>query len=292
MPPATRPRRSLLYMPASNPRALEKAKTIPSDVLIFDIEDAVAPDAKPAARTAAVAAAGSKDYGKRELLIRVNGLDTAWCRDDVTSAATSGAAAIVLPKVNRADDVKTVADWLATAGAPPSMGIWAMMETPLGILNVREVAQSSPRLIGFCVGTADLAKDLHCAHPADRWPMLSAMQTCILTARAYDLLIVDGVHVDLADEKGLEAACRQGRALGFDGKTLIHPKQVPVANAIFGPGADEVEHARRMVAAFKEGRAKGKGLVVLDGKMVEALHVAEAERLLAQAEMIAEADGA
>lgn len=294
MPPSrpARPRRSLLYMPSSNARALEKAKTIAADALIFDLEDAVAPDAKPAARKAAVAAAGSKDYGRRELLIRVNSLETVWCKDDVMAAATSGATGIVLPKVNRPEDVKTVADWLATAGAPADMAIWAMMETPLGILNAREVAQSSPRLIGLAIGTADLSKDLHCAHPADRWPMLAAMQMCILAARAYGLLIVDGVHVDLSDDAGLEAACRQGRALGFDGKTLIHPKQVAVANAVYGPGADEVEHARRMVAAFKEARAKGQGLAVLDGKIVEVLHVAEAERLLAHAAMIAEADAA
>lgn len=287
-----RPRRSMLYMPASNARALEKAKTLAADGLIFDLEDAVAPDAKVAARKAACAAAGSKDYGRRELLIRVNGLDTEWCKEDVIAAAASGAAAIVLPKVNRADDVKVVADWLAAAQAPADMAIWAMMETPLGILNAREVAQSSPRLIGLCVGTADLSKDLHCAHPADRWPMLSAIQHCILVARAYGILILDGVHVDLNDDEGLDAACRQGRVLGFDGKTLIHPKQIGVANAVFGPGADEIDRARRMVAAFDEARARGQGLAVLDGKIVEVLHVAEAKRLLAQADMIAAMDAA
>lgn len=287
-PRPPRPRRSMLYMPASNSRALEKGKTVTADGLIFDLEDAVAPDAKMAARAAAVQAAGSKDYGRRELLIRVNGLDTAWGRGDVAAAATSGAAGIVLPKVNRADDVRVVADWLAAAGAPADMAIWAMMETPLGILNAREVAQSSPRLIGFCVGTADLSKDLHCSHPADRWPMLTAIQMCVMTARAYGLLILDGVHVDLNDIKGFEAACRQGRALGFDGKTVIHPKQCFFANAAFGPGADEIALAKRMIEAFDAARAEGKGLAVLDGRMVEVLHVAEAKRLLAQADMIAE----
>ena len=285
-----RPRRSMLYMPASNARALEKAKTIAADGVIFDLEDAVAPDAKGPARAAAVAAAGSKAYGRREILIRVNSLETGWCRDDVAAAAASGADGVVLPKVNRADDVKTVADWLSVAGAPVDFAIWAMMETPLGILNAREVAQASPRLIGLCVGTADLSKDLHCAHPADRWPMLAAIQSCVLVARAYNLLIFDGVHVDLNDAKGLEAACRQGRALGFDGKTLIHPNQIAIANAVFGPGADEVAQAKRMVAAFDAARAKGQGLAVLDGKIVEVLHVAEAKRLLAQAAMIADTE--
>jgi citrate lyase subunit beta/citryl-CoA lyase len=278
----------MLYMPASNARVLDKAKSIPADGLIFDLEDAVAPDAKVSARAAAVAAAKSGTYGRREILLRVNALDTIWCRDDVAAAAGSGAAGVVLPKVNRAEDVKTVADILSVHNAPADMAIWAMMETPLGILNARDVAQSSPRLIGLCIGTADLSKDLHCAHPADRWPMLTAMQMCILAARAHRLLILDGVHIDLADAKGFEAACRQGRALGFDGKTLIHPKQVEVANAVFGPGADEIALAERMVAAFDAARAAGQGLAVLEGRIVEVLHVEEAKRLLAQAQLIAD----
>jgi citrate lyase subunit beta / citryl-CoA lyase len=287
MPFASRPRRSVLYMPASNPRALEKAKTIPADALIFDLEDAVAPDAKSAARAAAVAAVATKSYGRREVMIRANAIDTLWCRDDIAAIAASGADGVVLPKVNTGADVQAVADWLAASGAPPTLSLWAMMETPLGILNAREVASSSPRLAGLCIGTADLAKDLHCAHPADRAPMLMALQTVVMAARAYGLFVLDGVHVDLDDAPGYEAACRQGRALGFDGKTLIHPKQVDVANAIYAPGVDEIDRAKRIVAAHEEAAAKGQGVTLLDGRLVEVLHVAEAKRLLAFAADIA-----
>jgi citrate lyase subunit beta / citryl-CoA lyase len=287
MPFVSRPRRSVLYMPASNPRALEKAKTIPADALIFDLEDAVAPDAKQSARAAAVAAVATKAYGQREVMVRANAIDTPWCRDDITAIAASGADGVVLPKVNTAADVHTVAGLLAAAGAPPTLGLWAMMETPLGILNAREVAAASPRLAGLCIGTADLAKDLHCAHPADRAPMLMALQTVVMAARAYGLFVLDGVHVDLEDAPGYEAACRQGRALGFDGKTLIHPKQVDVANAVYAPGVDEIDRAKRIVAAHEEAAAKGQGVTLLDGRLVEVLHVAEAKRLLAFAADVA-----
>jgi len=288
----TRPRRSMLYMPASNARALEKARMLPADGFIFDLEDAVAPDAKNMARDAAVAAAKSRAYGAREVLIRVNALDTSWSAADIAAVATSGADGMVLPKVNGPADVRAAADMLAAAGAPESLRIWSMMETPRGILAADQVAAANeslkvPRLAGFLVGTADLAKDLRCAHPADRAPMLYALQRCIMAARAYGLSILDGVHVDLDDEAGLADACRQGRALGFDGKTLIHPKQVPVANTAFAPSPQELEHARRLVAVHKEAAAQGKGVAVLDGKLVESLHVVAAERLMAQAEMIA-----
>ena len=283
----SRPRRSMLYMPASNPRALEKAKTIPADGLIFDLEDAVAPDAKPASRLAAVAAVASKAYGRREVMIRANALDTPWSRDDLIAIATSGADGVVLPKVNDADDVRIAADILEAAGAPNHLGLWAMIETPRGVINARDIADASPRLAGLCVGTADLAKDLHCAHPADRAPMLMALQTAVMVARAFGLYVLDGVHVDLDDAPGYEAACRQGRALGFDGKTLIHPKQVDIANAVFAPGADEITRAQRIVAAHEEAAKKGQGVTLLDGRLVEVLHVAEAKRLLAYADDIA-----
>lgn len=287
MPFAARPRRSMLYMPASNPRALEKAKVIPADGLIFDLEDAVAPDAKPAARLAAVAAVKSKAYGRREVMIRANALDTPWSADDLKAIAASGADGVVLPKVNSADDVRAAAATLKSAGAPETLGLWAMIETPRGVINAREIASASPRLAGLCVGTADLAKDLHCAHPSDRAPMLMALQTAVMVARAFDLYVLDGVHVDLDDAPGYEVACRQGRALGFDGKTLIHPKQVDVANAVFAPGTDEIERAKRIVAAHNEAAAKGQGVTLLDGRLVEVLHVAEAKRLLAYAHDIA-----
>jgi len=274
-------------MPASNARALEKAKAIPADGLIFDLEDAVAPDAKPSARLAAIAAVQSKAYGRREVMIRANALETAWSRDDLKAIATSGADGVVLPKVNDADDVRIAADVLKAAGAPDTLALWAMMETPRSILNARDIASASPRLAGLCVGTADLAKDLHCAHPGDRAPMLMALQTCVMVARAYGLFVLDGVHIDLDDDHGYAAACRQGRDLGFDGKTLIHPKQVDVANAVYAPSAGELAHAQRLVAAHKEASAKGQGVTTLDGRLVEVLHVAQAQRLIAYAEDIA-----
>jgi len=287
-----RPRRSFLYMPASNARVLEKAKTLAADGLIFDLEDAVAPDAKTEARKSAVAAAKSRGYGAREVLIRVNGLDTSWCEYDLEAVAESGAHGIVVPKVNAAGDVRKVARALDEAGAPDDLMIWSMMETPRGILAAADIAQVNdtlevPRLAGFLVGTADLAKDLRCTHPADRAPMIYALQHCVMVARAFGLCVLDGVHVDLDDEAGFADACRQGRDMGFDGKTLIHPKQVSVANAAFAPSAAEVDHARRLIAAHKAAAAEGKGVTLLDGKLVEVLHVAAAERLLAQADAIA-----
>jgi citrate lyase subunit beta/citryl-CoA lyase len=283
--PASRPRRSALYMPASNARALEKAKSLAADTLIFDLEDAVAPDAKTAARDAAMAAVAGGGYGAREILIRVNALDTPWAADDIAAAASSGAQGVVLPKVNGADDIRRAEQLLANA--PPTLFLWVMVETPRGVLNAGEIAAAGTRLAGLIVGTADLAKDLHCAHPADRWPMLQALQMCVLAARAFDLAVLDGVHLDIADMSGFDAACRQGRALGFDGKTLIHPSQIAGANAAFSPGDEELSRARRIVAAHAAAAAQGQGVTLLDGRLVEGLHVREAERLIAQAAMIA-----
>ncbi len=279
------PRRSALYMPASNARALEKAKTIAADVLIFDLEDAVAPEAKAQARAAAVAAVKGGGYGAREILIRANGLETPWCAEDLAAVASSGAHGAVLPKVSSAADVKHADAMLD--GAPKGLALWAMIETPRGVLNAGEIAAASPRLAGLIVGTADLAKDLHCAHPSDRWPMLTALQMCVLAARAQGRAVLDGVHLDLADVSGFDAACRQGRDLGFDGKTLIHPSQVAGANAAFSPGADELARARKIVAAHAAAAAQGQGVTLLEGRLVEALHVREAKRLLARADLIA-----
>jgi citrate lyase subunit beta/citryl-CoA lyase len=278
-------------MPASNTRALEKARTLQSDGLIFDLEDAVAPDAKVTARGAAVAAVNSKTYGKREVLIRANGLDTAWAGDDLAAVATSAADGVVLPKVNGPDDIRRADEILRKAGARDDLALWAMMETPRGILSAAAIAAAGGRLAGFIIGTADLAKDLHCAHPADRAPMLTALQLSVLAARAYGLAVLDGVHVDLDDEAGYVAACHQGRALGFDGKTLIHPKQIEAANAVFAPSVKELERAQRIIAAHKDARAKGQGVTLLDGRLIEVLHVQEAERLMAQADAIAELAG-
>ncbi|MEQ9449639.1 MAG: CoA ester lyase [Rhodospirillaceae bacterium] len=283
--PAARPRRSFIYMPSSNGRALEKAKTLAADGLIFDLEDAVAPAAKTEARAAAVEAARSGDYGHREVLIRVNALESEWGADDVRAVAKAGAHGIVLPKVNEPEDVKRAREALRAAGAPEALPLWAMIETPKGVLAADSIAAAG--LTGMIIGTADLAKDLHCDHPADRWTMLSALQRCVLAARAHGCVILDGVHIDLDDEAGLEAACRQGAALGFDGKTLIHPKQIVPANKIFAPSVEKIERARRIVAAHAEASAKGHGVTVLDGRLIEALHVREAERLIAAADTIA-----
>jgi citrate lyase subunit beta/citryl-CoA lyase len=275
-------------MPASNGRALEKARTLAADSLIFDLEDAVAPDAKPAARAAAVAAARSKTYGAREVLIRVNGLDTPWALDDIAAVATSGADGVVLPKVNGAEDIERIDALLAGAGAPGPLTIWAMMETPRGILASADIACASPRLAGLIVGTADLAKDLRCAHPTDRWTMQTALQLCVLAARAHGRAVIDGVHFEVADMAGFESACRQARDLGFDGKTLIHPNQIAPANAVFAPTPDELEKASRIIAAHEAALRAGKGVTLLDGRLVEVLHVREAERLLGQAQAIAD----
>ncbi len=290
MTQSTRPRRSVLYMPSSNARALDKAKTLAADGLIFDLEDAVAPEAKITARAAAVSAANSKGYGKREILIRVNGLDTQWFEDDLKAVAKSAADGVVVPKINRPDDVRRIDQVLRSNGARDDLMIWPMMETPRAILAADAIAGAGPRLAGFLMGTADLAKDLHCAHPADRAPMLYALQHCLLAARAHGLLILDGVHIDLDDEAGFAAACAQGRAMGFDGKTLIHPRQISAANAAYAPSPVELEGARRLVAAHKEAAAKGQGVTLLDGRLVEVLHVQQAERLMAQADVIAQMD--
>jgi citrate lyase subunit beta/citryl-CoA lyase len=277
----------MLYMPASNARALEKARSVPADVLIFDLEDAVAPAAKLSARDAAVAAVRSKAYGARELLIRMNALDTPWAIDDVAAAAVSGADGVVLPKVNGAAEIERLDALLAGAGAPSTMAIWAMMETPRGILAAARIASASPRGGGLLIGTADLAKDLRCAHPRDRGTMQTSLQLCVLAARAHDRAVIDGVYFEVDDAPGFEAACRQGRDLGFDGKTLIHPNQVAVANAVFAPSQEELERARRIIDAHAQAAREGKGVTLLDGRLVEGLHVREAERLLAQAQAIA-----
>ncbi len=281
-----RPRRSALYMPGSNPRALQKGRSLAADALILDLEDAVAPDAKEDARTNIIDALAEGGYGQREILIRVNGLETPWGRDDLTAMARSGGDGIVLPKVESADMVRKAISVLESAGAPEELGLWCMIETPLGVLNAQEIAAASSRMAGFIMGTSDLAKELHCLHTPDRLPFITSLNHVILVARAYGLAALDGVHLDLADDAGFDASCRQGLELGFDGKTLIHPKTIDRANAVFGPDADEIEHSRSIIAAFEEAQAAGKGVVVLDGKLVENLHVDNARRILAMADLI------
>ncbi|HUT49541.1 MAG TPA: CoA ester lyase [Alphaproteobacteria bacterium] len=289
---AVRPRRSVLYMPGSNARALEKAQGLPADALILDLEDAVAPDAKEAARAQVVEAAGSGAYGKRAVAIRTNGLDTPWGEDDIAAAAGSGADAVLLPKVENAAMVGQAEAIMAANGAPDDQVIWCMMETPLGILHAEAIAGASPRLDCLVMGTSDLAKDLHAAHTPERLPMLTSLGLCLLAARAHGIAIVDGVHLNLEDNEGLATACRQGAELGFDGKTLIHPRQIEAANQIFGPAEHEVAEAYAIIAAFEDAQAQGKGVVVVDGKLIENLHVEGAQRLIALADAIAEMEGA
>jgi citrate lyase subunit beta/citryl-CoA lyase len=242
-----RPRRSMLYMPGSNARALDKARTLPADALILDLEDAVAPEAKDQARTMVCDAVRAGGYGRREVIIRVNGLATSWGQPDIVAAARSGADGILLPKVEGPGIVRQVASILDVHDAPPDMAIWCMVETPLGVLHAERVAGAGPRLAGLIMGTSDLAKDLHASHTLERIPMLTSLSLCLLAARAFGVAIVDGVQLDLQDAEGFARACRQGAELGFDGKTLIHPSQIEPANRAFAPTPQSVEAARRVL---------------------------------------------
>jgi citrate lyase subunit beta/citryl-CoA lyase len=282
-----RPRRSALYMPAANGRALEKAKTIAADALIFDLEDAVAPDAKESARVNAVAAAGSGEYGKREITIRCNGLSTPWGTDDVAAAARSGASAIVVPKVDSAAYLDEVSELLSAAGAPSDMTIWAMVETPTAILDIRSIA-AHPRVNVLVMGNNDLAKELRTGVLPERTPLIPALAMALLGAREAGKVILDGVYNDVHDADGFLAEARHGKAMGFDGKTLVHPSQVDPANAVWAPSADEIEFSRRVIEAFEEARADNRGVVTVDGRMIEQLHVQNAERILAVAQAIAD----
>ncbi len=282
----TRPRRSVLYMPGSNARAQEKAKTLPCDGIIFDLEDATAPDAKAAARETVCKSVQGGGYGGRELVVRVNALDTAWGRDDVIAAAKAGPDAILLPKVERAEQVKELEALMVQHGAPAKTVIECMMETPLGILNAKEIAGASRRVACLVLGTSDLTKDLHATHTKERLPMLTSLSLCLLAARAYNLAILDGVYLDLSDAEGFKASCVQGLELGFDGKTLIHPSQVEPCNGVFSPSEDEIAHARKIIVAHQQAEKEGKGVVLLDGKLIENLHVENAKRLVAMSEAI------
>jgi citrate lyase subunit beta/citryl-CoA lyase len=284
---ALRPRRSVLYMPGSNEKALEKAKGLPADALILDLEDAVAPDAKPEARDRVCAAVTGGGYGGRELAIRANGLGTPWHDDDLRAAAAAGPDAVVVPKVNSAGDVRAIEAALEAGGAPDRTRIWAMLETPVAMLHAEEICAASERLAVLVMGTNDLAKELHAVRVPSRQPLLPGLGLCLLAARATGKVILDGVYNDIKDEVGFLAECRQGREMGFDGKTLIHPSQVEPCNEVFAPGADEVDLAQRTIAAFEEAQAAGRGVVTVDGRMVENLHVEEARRVLAITEAIA-----
>ncbi len=283
-----RPRRSALYVPGANARALEKARGLDADVLLIDLEDSVAPDAKEAARDLVIEALTAGGYGERELIVRINGLETAWSTGDIAALALAGADGILLPKVENGDMVRSVVGRLHDAGAPETLSIWCMIETPGAMLNANGIAAASPRLAALVMGTTDLTKDLRARTTPDRLAMLPSLGLCLLAARAHGLAALDGVHMDLSDDAGFAAVCNQGRDLGFDGKTLIHPKTLAAANEIFAPQADELEFARRLIQAHGEAEANGLGVVLLDGKLIEALHVVEAKRLIALAAAISE----
>jgi citrate lyase subunit beta/citryl-CoA lyase len=286
MAATARPRRSVLYMPGSNARALDKARTLAADALILDLEDAVAPEAKALAREQVCKAVTDGGYGGRELIIRSNGLDTPWGRDDIIAAAKAAPDAILLPKVESAAQVQAAEALLQQHGQART-AIWCMMETPRGILHAEAIAAASPRLAALVMGTSDLVKDLNAQHTQMRLPVITALGLCLLAARAYNLAILDGVYLDLDDEAGFEASCRQGLELGFDGKTLIHPKTLDAANRVFAPSEAQVAHAHKIIAAFETAAKEGKGVVLVDGKLVENLHVEQAKRLAALAEAIA-----
>jgi len=283
-----RPRRSVLYMPGSNSRALEKGRSLPADALILDLEDAVAPDAKREARAKIVAALQQGGYGRREIIVRINGLDSDWGNEDLEELATAGADALLLPKVESAEMVRQAEALMVAAGAPEELALMCMMETPLGILKAAEIAAASPRLSCLVMGTSDLVKDLNALHTPERLPVLTALSLCILAARANRLAVVDGVHLDLNDAEGFAAQCLQGRQLGFDGKTLIHPKTIEKANEVFGPSAAEVAEAQRIIEVHAAAVKEGQGVAVLDGKLIENLHVETARKTVSLAQTIAE----
>lgn len=281
-----RPRRSVLYMPAANERALEKAKGIPCDAIIFDLEDAVAPDAKPTARGLAVAAVTGGEYGGRELTIRCNGLTTPWGSDDLAAAAAAAPSAVVIPKVESVGYLDDISRRLDDGGAKAT-SIWAMVETPTAIFDVRAIA-AHPRVTVLVVGTNDLARELRAPlGVAGRSNLVPHLATAVLAARESSKVILDGVYNDIGDSEGFKSECRQGVEMGFDGKTLIHPGQVDAANEAWSPSADEVDTAHRVIQAYRQAEAEGRGVVTVDGRMIEALHVDNARRTLAVADAIA-----
>jgi citrate lyase subunit beta/citryl-CoA lyase len=285
-----RPRRSVLYMPGSNARALEKAKTLPADGVILDLEDAVAPDAKAAARDQVVAAVRAGGFGTREVFIRTNGFDTPWFSDDLTAAAAAAPDAILIPKISTGEQLQLIAQRLLSMHSDRKVRIWAMIETPTAIFNVREIAAAATdaetRLTGFVLGTNDLAKETRARILPGRAPMLPWLATCLLAAREYGIDVLDGVFNDISDTQGFAEECAQARDMGFDGKTLIHPNQIEPCNAAFSPGADEVAAARKMIAAFDLAENKDKGVVQIDGRMVERMHADMARRTVAIADAI------
>jgi citrate lyase subunit beta/citryl-CoA lyase len=288
-----RPRRSVLYMPGSNARALEKAKTLPADGVILDLEDAVAPDAKEQARRQVTDAVKAGGFGSREVFIRINGIDTPWHADDLAAAAAAGPDAILVPKIGRVEQLERVGQRLLDMHTNHKTRVWAMIETPEAIFNINALAaearDSETRLSGFVMGTNDLAKETRARLVPGRAPMVSWLALCLLAAHGHGIDILDGVYNDLSDPKGFDAECIQARDMGFDGKTLIHPNQIEPCNAVFSPSADEVVHARKLIAAFELPENKNKGVVQVEGRMVERMHAEMAQRTVAIAEAIEKA---
>jgi len=292
MVPTLRPRRSALYLPGNNSRALEKGKSLPADVLIFDLEDAVGPDAKSDSRARVCDAISSGTYGRREMVVRINGLGTDWHDDDLTAVAASNTHGVLVPKVERGEHVQALAAALDDLDASDSLQLWVMIETPGAFLRVEEIASASERLAGFVVGTNDLVNELHGLHVPGRAPVLTALSLAVLGARAAGRVILDGVFNDISDEGGFRAEARQGREMGFDGKTLIHPSQILPANDLFGPSQEELADARKIVSAYELAEAAGNSVITVDGRMIESLHVREAQRILALADLISEMESA
>ncbi|MFU8815134.1 MAG: HpcH/HpaI aldolase/citrate lyase family protein [Pseudomonadales bacterium] len=284
-----KPRRSVLYMPGANARALDKARSLPCDGVIFDLEDAVAADAKAAARGNVVAALQQGGYGHRELVVRVNGLDTPWGAEDIAAVAPLSVDALLFPKVETTAQIDAIVSAMDAAGAA-AVPLWFMVETPLAVLDVRALASYSDRLRVLVMGTSDLVKELRAQHTEARHNLAYALQHCVLVARAAGLDLLDGVHLDFRNESGFRAACLQAREMGFDGKSLIHPGQVDAANELFGFDAAAIAHAQRVLEAWQQAQAEGKGVAVLDGKLIENLHAAEAERVLVFAAAVADRD--
>lgn len=276
-----RPHRSVLYMPGSNSRAMEKARELPADAVIFDLEDAVAPEAKDEARRLAVDAVSAGGYGNREVVIRVNGAGTPWSDDDLGAVATSGVDAVLLPKVESAATIAGALRILEHAGAPASMAVWIMIETPAGVLGIEDIIRNQPRLRAIVMGTSDLARDMRVSPLGQRPGLVTALSQCVLAARGHGVDIIDGVYLALDDTGGFRLACEQGRELGFDGKSLIHPRQIEIANECFGVSDAAVEQAREIVAAWDQARAAGRGLAVVQGQLIEQLHVDDAHRVIA-----------
>ena len=283
-----RPRRSALYIPASNKYRLEKGCNLDSDMLIMDLEDAVSPTQKISARNNIIEVIKEGGFNNREILVRVNGSSTIWGKDDIKIMSSSGASGLVLPKVDNARDIQQMDALMKYFGAPDNMAIWAMIETPMGVLHAESIAKSSPRLAGFIMGTNDLSADLHICDTHDRKPLLTSLSICLLAARAYGLVILDGVHSNINDDIGFEKACIQGCEFGFDGKSLVHPRTIAMTNKIFGPSDDDIKRARQIIAASKTALNNGDGAVALpDGQLVEGLHARNAEKTLKMAAIIA-----